>query len=84
MVQEGIISEAAKKEMENRFIETYNQALDQSRTQEISEHSWKLAPYEKVKVPEKWGKVKDTGVPVDHLKDLAPRLFDLSNINAHT
>ncbi len=43
-----------------------------------------MASYEKLRLPEKWGKVKDTGVPVQHLKDLTPQLFDLSKITPHT
>lgn len=41
-------------------------------------------PYEKIKTPEKWGKVKDTGVPVDHLRDMTGKLFDLSKISPHS
>jgi len=69
--------------MEKKFEEKYTKALEESRTQEIQEHSWKQMPYEIIKLPEKWGKIKDTGVPVAHLKELTPKLFDLSKINPH-
>lgn len=30
-----------------------------------------------------WGYMKDTGVPVAHLKELCEKLFDISSIKAH-
>lgn len=57
--------------------------MDFSRTQEVGDHTCEPKAYEIVKTPEKWGKVKDTGVPVAHLQALTPRLFDLSKIHPH-
>jgi 2-oxoglutarate dehydrogenase E1 component len=34
-------------------------------------------------ISEKWGKIKDTGVPTQHLQEVSKKMFDLSSIKAH-
>ena len=73
LLEEGI-EEATLNEIDTRTWGTLEEAYKKSKTVTYQAEEWATKQWDAIKDPEKYGKVFDTGVPVDELTELGKKI----------
>ena len=77
LIKEGVIDENGIKEMKKDITNELEKAYDKSKSHQFLIEDWQTPEWEAMRVSEKYGKMKDTGVNINHLKDLGKRINTL-------
>ncbi|CAD8094539.1 unnamed protein product [Paramecium sonneborni] len=84
LIAQGIVT----KEQVDQLMKTHENNLElayqKSRQMDYNLKDWQPVPWEMIKVPLLWGRIKDTGVPLNILKTLGEKINKIPNeFNAH-
>ena len=63
--------------MKNKIVTEIQHAYDSSKSHKFNIEDWKSPEWEAIKQSEKYGKLKETGVPVNILKELGVKITTL-------
>lgn len=74
---DGGISEEELAAIENKFKVENEEAYARSKEHEFKVEEWGSEHWDKIKDPQTYGKFKDTGVDVNHLRKIGQRISEL-------
>ena len=63
--------------MKDRIVKELNRAYEASKSHKFNIEDWTSPEWEAIKQTEKFGKMKETGVPANVLRDLGEKITTL-------
>ena len=63
--------------MKDKINSNLEKAYEKSKSHEFSLNDWEAKAWEEMRVSDKFGKMKDTGVNIEHLKDIGLKITTL-------
>lgn len=77
LLSNGTISEEQVKKMKDRIVAELNKAYEASKSHKFDIEDWRSPEWEAIKESDKYGKLKETGVPTTILKELGEKISTL-------
>ncbi len=76
-MNEGVIDKEFKKTIEQEIKDTHMKAYDKCKEAKFQQEDWSNNFWEEIKNPSKYGRIKDTGVAVETVRDLGMKISKL-------
>ncbi|CAD8143405.1 unnamed protein product [Paramecium octaurelia] len=84
LIAQGIVTKAEVDQLMKTHEDNLEVAYQKSRKMDYNLKDWQPVPWEMIKVPTLWGRIKDTGVPINILKQIGDKINKIpSEFNAH-
>ncbi len=84
LIEEGVIDVQYKEELIKKYFNEFDKAYENSRNHVFNRKDWIPKPWEEIRLPSMWGAVKDTGVPINILREIGEKINIIpEDFNAH-
>ena len=84
LIDEGVLTVDQRKETEDKYNKILRKSYEASKKTNLDKQAWVSKPWENMIESELFGKIKDTGIPIDTLRSIGKQINTLpSTFHAH-
>ena len=73
----GVLTQIKANEIKKEIKDKLENAYEASKTHKFAIENWKTKEWEELRVSTKWGKVKDTGINAEFLREIGEKITTL-------